>query len=65
MNLNQPLLAMPVISLFGHKSVLTQIHKSNHQNLKPLQNKENSVLTQTVRQEIWTNHPPDYDLARL
>ncbi len=46
MNLNQLLPAMLAISLFGHKSVLTQIQMSHSQSLKPLQNQQKSVLTQ-------------------
>jgi hypothetical protein len=37
---------MLAISLFGHKSVLTQIEMSYSQILKPLQNQQKSVLTQ-------------------
>ena len=47
MNLNQALPAMLAISLFGHKSVLTQTEMSHSQSLKPLQNQQKSVLTQT------------------
>jgi hypothetical protein len=47
MNRNQPLPAMLAISLFGHKSVLTQTEISHSQILKPSQNRQKSVLMQT------------------
>ena len=37
---------MLAISLFGHKSVLTQIEIGNSQIIKPLQNRRKSALTQ-------------------
>ncbi|AFZ14562.1 hypothetical protein Cri9333_3751 [Crinalium epipsammum PCC 9333] len=49
MNPNQPLPAMLAISLFGHKSVLTQTDISPSKILKPLQNKQKSVLTQILK----------------
>jgi hypothetical protein len=52
MNLNQALPAMLAISLFGHKSVLSQIDISSYQILKPLQNKQKSVLSQIEMNEI-------------